>query len=102
MSDRLDAALRAVDEAWMASRPARRPAPAESHNRRLITESTGGVTVTLPQKPTLTEADIAAIAAKVVEGMKQPKPLHEMSDYERDKYANEVWARAGVIGGKTK
>jgi hypothetical protein len=101
MSHRLDAALRAIDEAWATSRPARRPRPAESHNRRLITESSiEGVTV--PQKPTLTEADIAAIAAKVVEGMKQPKPLHEMSDYERDRYANEVWARAGVIGGKTK
>jgi hypothetical protein len=102
MSDRLDAALRAVDEAWMAARPARRSPVAESHRRRVITESSiEGVTVTLPQKPTLTEADIAAIAAKVVEGMKQPKPLHEMSDAERDRYSNEVWMRAGVIGGKT-
>jgi hypothetical protein len=99
MSDRGAIALRAFDEAWATSRPARRPPAAESHSRRLITESSiEGVTV--PQKPILTEADHAAIAAKVLEGMKQPKPLPEMSDYERDQYANEVWARAGVIGGK--
>jgi hypothetical protein len=57
----------------------------------------------LPQKPVLNEADIAAIAAKVAAALKPArKPLHEMSDMERDNYANEVWARAGVFGGKTK
>jgi hypothetical protein len=54
-----------------------------------------------PAKPVLNEADHAAIAAKVAEALKpEAKPLHEMTDMERDRYANEVWARAGVIGGK--
>jgi hypothetical protein len=76
---------------------------AEAHGRHLITESAEGVTMTQPQKPTLSESDISAIAAKILEGMKPTaKPLHEMSDMERDTYANEVWARAGVIGGKAK
>lgn len=76
---------------------------AESLDRRYITESaesTEGAAMT-PPKPVLTEADHNAIAALVLEGLKvAPIPLHEMSDAERDAYANEVWARAGVIANR--
>jgi len=69
--------------------------------RRTVAEASALYRAANPP-PSISEADIAAIAAKVVEALKPAKPLHEMSDMERDAYANEVWARAGIFGGKTK
>ncbi len=49
----------------------------------------------MTQKPKLTEAEHVAIAAKVLEGMKPPKPLHEMSADESIAHRNEAWA--GIV-----
>jgi hypothetical protein len=112
VSDRLPNALRIFDESMVASRPAPRAHVSESHTPRRFITAPADITefviesphegATVTQKPILNEADHAAIAAKVLEGMKRApvKPLHEMSDSERDAYANEVWARAGIIGGR--
>jgi hypothetical protein len=51
--------------------------------------------MTEPQR--LSEADQDAIAAKVLEGLRQPKALHEMSEWERTAYANRLWAESGII-----
>ena len=69
-----------------------------------------------PPRHILTEGETQAIADKIaaqLHPLLAPPPLHEMSEPERTAYANEVWARAGVIpnrpnagrtisGGKTQ
>ena len=53
-----------------------------------------------PPRRILTEGETQAIADKIAAQLRpllSPPPLHEMSEQERTAYANEVWARAGVI-----
>ena len=65
-------------------------------------------TVTQPSKPSkrnFTDEDIQNIASAILPALAgkrspippPPKPLHEMSEWERTAYANETWAAAGVI-----
>jgi hypothetical protein len=53
-----------------------------------------------PPRRTLTEAETTAIANEIVAQLKPflaPPPLHEMTLEERNDYATEAWARAGII-----
>lgn len=56
--------------------------------------------MTTPLRRTLTESETQAIADKLLAQLRPllaPPPLHEMREQERTDYANEVWARAGII-----